>query len=71
MMPWPNRNEIPYQGLKAMSTLGSVAIQCTPGTAMIRNHTVMIGPKKLATLAVPRDCTANRTTRIATVRGTM
>ena len=31
----------------------------------------MIGPKKAATLAVPVDCTANRTTSINTVRGTM
>ena len=27
------------------------------------NHTTMTGPNRRATLAVPRDCTANRPTR--------
>ena len=34
------------------------------------NHTSVIGPKKAATFAVPRDCTANSATRITTVIGT-
>ena len=37
---------------------------------MAMNHTAVIGPKNAATLAVPRDCTANNTTRITTVSGT-
>ena len=35
------------------------------------NHTNVIGPKKAATLAVPRDCTANNAIRMTTVSGTM
>ena len=38
--------------------------------AMTPNQTHMIGPKKAATRAVPRDCTANSATRIITVNGT-
>jgi hypothetical protein len=37
---------------------------------MATNHTAVIGPKKAATLAVPRDCTMNSKTRISTVSGT-
>ena len=37
---------------------------------MAANQTSVIGPKKVATLAVPRDCTENRITRITTVIGT-
>ena len=33
----------------------------TPAAAITRNQTVMIGPNKAATRAVPRDCTANST----------
>src|SRR3981189_580979 len=38
--------------------------------AMTANHTHMIGPKKAATRAVPRDCTANSTSNITTVSAT-
>ncbi len=41
-----------------------------PATAMATNQTSVIGPKKAATFAVPRDCTANNATRITTVIGT-
>ncbi len=37
---------------------------------MAANQTSVIGPKKAATLAVPRDCTANSAIRITTVIGT-
>ena len=37
---------------------------------MTMNQTSVIGPKKEATLAVPRDCTANRAKRITTASGT-
>jgi hypothetical protein len=37
---------------------------------MTKNQTTMIGPKKVATLWVPRACTANRASRITTVIGT-
>ena len=37
---------------------------------MTANQTNMIGPKNEATRAVPRDCTANSTSRISTVSGT-
>ena len=34
------------------------------------NQNNVTGPKNAATLAVPRDCTANRMTRTSTVSGT-
>jgi len=37
---------------------------------MAANQNNMIGPNQVATLAVPFDCTANSTTRMATVSGT-
>ena len=37
---------------------------------MAANQISVTGPKKAATLAVPRDCTANSTIRITTVSGT-
>ncbi len=37
---------------------------------MATNQTSMIGPNSAATFAVPRDCTANRISRITTVSGT-
>ncbi len=37
---------------------------------MTANQTHITGPKNAATLAVPRDCTANSTTRMITVSGT-
>ena len=42
----------------------------SPRTPSVANHTTMIGPKAVATRAVPRDCTANSTTRMKTVSGT-
>ncbi len=33
------------------------------------NHTTVIGPKYLAMCVVPRDCTANKPTRMMTDRG--
>ena len=41
-----------------------------PAAAITMNQTSVIGPKNAATLAVPRDCTANSATRITTVIGT-
>ena len=41
-----------------------------PGTAMATNQIVMIGPNSAATLAVPRDWKANKTSRITIVIGT-
>ena len=38
--------------------------------AMTPNQIVMIGPKKAATRAVPRDWAANSNSRISTVSGT-
>ena len=37
---------------------------------MAANQTNVIGPKKAATFAVPRDCTANSAIKITTVIGT-
>ena len=37
--------------------------------ASTTNQTSMTGPKNCATAAVPRDCAANRATRMATVTG--
>ena len=48
-------------------TLGSVPNQAA---AMAKNQRVVIWMKNAATLAVPRDCTANRASRISTVSGT-
>ncbi len=42
----------------------------SPPIASAMNQTSVIGPKNAATLAVPRDCTANSATRITTVIGT-
>ena len=49
---------------------GSAAIQIRPGMAMATNQTAMTGPNSAATLAVPRDCNANSTSRITIVSGT-
>jgi hypothetical protein len=38
---------------------------------MATNHTSVIGPKKAATLAVPRDWTAKSAIRMTAVSGTM
>ena len=38
--------------------------------AMTANQMHITGPKKAATRAVPRDCTANSTNRMSTVSGT-
>ncbi len=42
----------------------------SPATASAANHSSITGPKKVATLAVPRDCTQNSASRITTVIGT-
>ena len=49
---------------------GRRAIAGIAARAMTANQISMIGPKKAATLAVPRDCTANSMSRISTVSGT-
>ena len=41
-----------------------------PATAMATNQTTITGPKKAATRAVPRRCTANSAIRMTTVSGT-
>ena len=41
-----------------------------PAAVIAANQTSVIGPKKVATLAVPRDCTMNSATRMTTVMGT-
>ena len=41
-----------------------------PAIAIATNQTTMTGPKKLATRAVPRRCTANSAIRITMVSGT-
>ena len=55
----------------AASTLASAAICLMPAAAIAMNQTSVIGPKKVATLAVPRDCTAHPPIRIPPVSGTM
>jgi hypothetical protein len=40
-----------------------------PAIAMVMNQTSITGPKKLATRAVPRRCTANKTSRMTMVSG--
>ena len=42
----------------------------SPAAAITTNQSRQSGPKNVATLAVPRDCTANSATRITTVSGT-
>ena len=46
-------------GLNAHSTVGFCPMCHSPATAIATNQTSVIGPKNAATLAVPRDCTAN------------
>ena len=41
----------------------------SPPIASTMNQTSVIGPKKRATFSVPRDCTANSSTRMAIVIG--
>ena len=41
------------------------------GAHVSGNQTTVTGPKNAATLAVPRDCTANNPIRITIVSGTM
>ena len=41
-----------------------------PAAAIVANQKSIMGPKKAATLAVPRDCTANSMIRTSTVNGT-
>ena len=40
-----------------------------PATAMATNQTTITGPKKRATRAVPRRCTANNAIRMTIVSG--
>ena len=56
------------EGQQHLRIAGDVARR--PRIAMAMNQTSVIGPNKAATLAVPRDCTANSTTRMTTVSGT-
>ncbi len=42
----------------------------SPAAASAANQSSVMGPKKVATLAVPRDCTANSAIRMTTVIGT-
>ena len=56
-------------GLIAANTARSSRRCIAPAMAMAVNHTSITGPKKAATRAVPRRCTANRPIRIATVTG--
>ena len=58
-------------GDSARRMLRSSAMWLTPSTPSTRNHTTMIGPNTLPTAAVPRFCTANRATRMATAMGMM
>ena len=52
----------------AISVLSAI---CTsPAKPSVINHSVITGPKNLATWAVPRDCTENSAIRISTVTGT-
>ena len=69
-MPWLIRKLTPKTGLNAASTLRFCATCQAPPRASAMNQTTVIGPKKVATRAVPRDCTANRANRIITESGT-
>ena len=55
---------------RAAAPPGCRTICGTAAIAITANQTHMIGPNNAATRAVPRDCTANSTTRMTTVIGT-
>ena len=69
MRPWLARKLSPCTGLSAARIAGFATISTAPATAITMNQRIMIGAKKVATRAVPRDCTANSATRITTVSG--
>ena len=62
-------NCTPSKGLRAWKTRKSSTIWINPPIARAMNQTSVSGPKKRATFSVPRDCTENRTTRMAIVIG--
>ena len=62
--------ETAWSGLSASSTSGCRAICGSAAIAITANQTHITGPKKAATRAVPRDCTANNTVRMIIVSGT-
>ena len=43
----------------------------SPSTPRLRNHTAVMGPKSLASPAVPRDWTMNRAIRMPAAIGTI
>jgi hypothetical protein len=50
---------------------GFWAMCARPSAASTPNHSVITGPKKRPTLAVPKRCTANRSVITAKVMGTI
>ena len=59
----------PARGSKARSTCGASGMCIAPSAPIVRKNTIMIGPKKAATRAVPWLCTQNSVTRITIVIG--
>ena len=57
-------------GLRADRITGALMMLTTPMMAIARNQTSMIGPNQRPMPAVPRFCTAYRTTSTAIVSGT-
>ena len=49
---------------------GARAISARPSAAMVPNHTSVMGPNALPTFDVPKRCTMNSRSRIATVTAT-
>ena len=60
--PWRAMKVKAWWGESAQNTPGSSFRCSAPRSAMDTNHTTMTGPNRRATLAVPRDCTANSPT---------
>src|SRR2546430_9355153 len=65
----PRKNRRPYQGFSASRIAGARTISRIPRVAIVPNHTSMIGPKTLPTLAVPYFWTKNSRKRMSRVDG--
>ena len=66
----PNMNCKAYAGDSALRISGWSMIAATPQAPIAVNHTIITGPKRRPTAAVPRRCTANNAKMITAVIGT-
>ena len=65
-----SKKPMAWEGSSAASTCGFCSTCHSPATPITVNHSSITGPKTRPMTLVPRYCTANSTTRIASVIGT-